>query len=566
MSLLLLKIRYHASAHVSAREKGRFVGLIVRKRAVISSLLSSLILASACAPVEEGESTAPAAAPQLANTSAAEELATLPISFTPCPEDPELRCGALQVPLDHGRPHGAKLSLAVIKAPALGPRKKGAIFVNPGGPGGSGVDLVLLAKPLFASLREHFDIVSFDPRGVARSHPVACSLLVPPPPSGTPEALAAFLDEMSGRFAQACAAQNGELVTRIGTNEVARDMDRLRAALGERELNYLGFSYGTILGASYATLFPQRVRAMVLDANASPVWLGDYLLELDSEGSTGAELALRRLDQLCRADASCPLHSAGVAATLERVVARYDRAPVEVGTGFIDGQVIRGQTFGLLYNERLGWPFITQSLAMADAGDLRGIVPAQPPADGVFTFDASFAVMCNDSRTRRPALDYLPAQLEAQALSPHFGGLNLGLAITACARWPLPAMQPIAALRTRNPVVLIGNDFDPATPMSWARNMATALGTPSTLVRYRGGGHGSYGNGSACIDDAVEEYFRDPSAPPQRLTCPAQPISFAPLPLPSAGDGRDALAAGDDSFSCFSCSASCFFCSCSKCN
>lgn len=280
--------------------------LIDRKHARALSLLSSLILASSCTPAEDGEGAA-TADPQLAATSSPEELATLPISFSPCPEDPELRCGALRVPLDHARPHGAKLSLAVIKAPALGPRKRGAIFVNPGGPGGSGVDLVLLAKPLFATLREHFDIVSFDPRGVARSHPVVCTLPVPPPPTGTPEALAAFLDEMSARFAQACAAQNGELVTRIGTNEVARDLDRLRAALDEDELNYLGFSYGTILGASYATLFPQRVRAMVLDANASPVWLGDYLLELDAEGSTGAELALRRLDQLCRADASAHL-------------------------------------------------------------------------------------------------------------------------------------------------------------------------------------------------------------------------------------------------------------------
>lgn len=526
---------------------------------------TALLAAGACTPSGNDDPAAsadlahPAAfadpigevpAADTAPAPAGDELATLPISFAPCAEDPELQCGALAVPIDYARPHGPRVTLAAIKAPARTAHKKGVIFVNPGGPGGSGVDFVVFAKPLFEALRAQFDIVSFDPRGVARSSQVSCTLQLPPlPGDGSLPALAAFLDQASGLLAQACAEQNGGLATQIGTNNVARDMDRLRAALGERELNYLGFSYGTILGASYATLFPQRVRAMVLDSNVTPVWLGDYLLELDGEGSAGAELALRRLDQLCRADAACPLRQAGVVATLDRLVERYDRSPVVTEAGIVDGSVIRGQTFGLLYNERFGWPLIAQTLALADAGDLRGIRPVPPSPGDTLTIEPTFAIICNDSRTRRSALDYLPAQLEQQALSPHFGSVNLGLAITACTRWPATPLTPLGNARTRHPIVMIGNDFDPATPMAWSRNMATALGSPATLVRYRGGGHTIYGSGSACVDEAIHAYFRDPSAPPQHLTCPAQPISFAPRPLPPQGqtqaEARQAQARGD---------------------
>jgi pimeloyl-ACP methyl ester carboxylesterase len=447
------------------------------------------------------------------------------IRFAPCVEDPELECGELSVPLDHGRPRGERISLAVVRAPALTPHRQGAIFVNPGGPGGSGVDFVIRAKSLFAPLRQRFDVVSFDPRGTARSRAVECTLELPSPPaSDTPEALAAFLDESGARYVRACAEQHGALATRIGTNHVARDIDVFRAALGERELNYLGFSYGTILGASYATQFPHRVRAMVLDANVTPAWLSDYLLELDTDGSAGAEATLRRLDQLCRATADCPLRDTGVVAVYDRVVARLDRAPVVVGDGVITGASVTNLVFPLLYNERLGWPAIIGVLASADAGDYAALPPLPAEPSPFLTLPSTFAILCNDSTTRRLALDYLPAQTAGRASFPRFGGVNLGLEITACSTWPRTRVTPLANLETRHPVVLIGNDFDPATPMAWTRNMATALGAKAALVRYQGGGHTIYGSGSACIDGAVEAYFRDLTAPPSGLTCPALPL------------------------------------------
>jgi pimeloyl-ACP methyl ester carboxylesterase len=447
-------------------------------------------------------------------------------TFSPCTEDAELECGQLEVPLDYTRPRGEKVTLATVRAAATG-KRRGVIFVNPGGPGGSGVDFVIFAKPLFASLRESFDIVSFDPRGTARSQPVSCAVEVPAAPtSGTIEATAAFLDELGARYATACKEQQGALATQIGTNNVARDMDVLRAALGERELNYLGFSYGTILGASYATLFPGRVRAMVLDGNTPPGWFADYLLELDADGSAGAELALRRLDQICRSSTACPLRTAGVVATLDRVVRRLNANPVVTQEGVITGASVTNLVFSALYSEVLGWPFITRLLARVDAGNYAGL-PAFP-TDGGSTVEvpSTFAIVCDDSTTRRPGLDYLPAQLGNLDLYPRFGGVNFGLGISLCTSWPRPRVVPLRNLKTRHPVVLIGNDYDPATPQVWSRNMAAALGGKARLIRYQGGGHTIYGSGSACVDDAVVAYMNDLTSPPAGLTCPALPLAF----------------------------------------
>jgi len=469
--------------------------------------------------------------PATIEVAEADDLSALArrITFSPCADDPELECGELAVPVDYADPHGPQIALTTVRAPALGRRKRGVVFVNPGGPGGSGVDLVVMEKPRFTALRDSFDIVSFDPRGVARSHAVDCVVDLAGLPAGDGLAgQAAQLDELGRRYARACRDQHGALVTQVGTDNVARDMDVFRAALGERELNYVGFSYGTVLGVAYATLFPQRVRAMVLDGNASPAWFTDYLVELDSDGSAGAELALRRLDQICSQAADCPLRTRGVVATFDRVVDRLDQNPVAVDGGVITGASFRANLLDALSEEVHGWPLIVQVLTAADAGDFAALPAVPVDAGPTATFVSGFAVLCDDSATRRPALDYLPTQLATQAIYPRFGGLNFGAVVTACSAWPAAYTAPVANLRTPHPVVVIGNDFDPATPLAWSRAMATALGGKATLVRYQGGGHTVYTAGNDCIDHAVESYVRDLAVPPHGLTCPATPLSFAP--------------------------------------
>jgi len=470
------------------------------------------------------------AAPAVEGTTTAEDAALVDhtLAFSPCVEDPTLECGQLSVPLAYTNPRGPQISLATVRAPALAPNKQGIIFVNPGGPGDSGVDFVLRAKLLLAPLRQRFDIVSFDPRGTARSQLADCTIELPAPPTDdTFEARAAFADEIGDRYARACRAQHGALATQIGTNNVARDIDVFRASLGERELNYLGFSYGTILGASYATLFPDRVRAMVLDGNVTPTWLADGLLELDAEGSAGAELALRRLDQLCHAAADCPLKTAGVVAVYDRVIDRLNRDPVVVGGTVVTGAAVTDLVFSALNHELSGWPLIVRVLSLADAGDYSALPAAPTDGGSTMTVPSTIAIMCDDSATRSKGLDYLPAQTGNNAIYPRFGGENFGVVITLCSAWPKTRVSPLTNLTTRNTIVAIGNDFDNRTPMTWSRHMVAALGGKATLVRYQGGGHAVYGSGSACIDGAVESYFRDPTAPPRGLVCPAQPLSFA---------------------------------------
>jgi hypothetical protein len=207
---------------------------------------------------------------------------------------------------------------------------------------------------------------------------------------------------------------------------------------------------------------------------------------------------------------------------------------VVVGSGVITGASVRDIVFALLYLEQRGWPLIVSILASADAGDYRSLPVSPIDGGSTLTLPNSFAIACDDSTTRRLGLDYLPAQTGNDALYPRFGGRNFGLEITGCSSWPEAHATPVKNLETRNPIVLIGNDFDNATPMAWSRNMATALGPKARLVRYQGGGHTIYGSifggGSACINDAVESYLRDLTVPPKGLTCPAQPLSFAAAP------------------------------------
>jgi pimeloyl-ACP methyl ester carboxylesterase len=191
----------------------------------------------------------------------------------------------------------------------------------------------------------------------------------------------------------------------------------------------------------------------------------------------------------------------------------------------IDGDWVRSTVFRALYVEAV-WPQIVQVLAEADGGDYRLIPPNPAPPSSTLIVTSTDAIVCNDSTTRRPGLDYLPTQLGFNTIYPRFGGLNFGLQPSVCSAWPQPEVTPLRNATTRHPIVLIGNDFDPATPMPWTRNMAAVLQPQARLVRYRGGGHIIYASGSPCIDGAINAYFRDLTPPPSGLTCPGLPLSF----------------------------------------
>jgi pimeloyl-ACP methyl ester carboxylesterase len=435
------------------------------------------------------------------------------IKFAPCAEDPTLECGTLNVPVDYGKPHGETVGIAVIRAKVTNPDKRiGVLIMNSGGPAQSGVDFVRsgVAVPSFILARERFDIVSFDVRGSHRSRPVRCEV----EPSGVPTdlndaALVSFFDDFSHRVASACLEQNGPFIKSMSTNNIARDMDVLRRALGESQVSYIGLSYGTTLGSVYASLFPQRVRAMLLDAGVPPEFR-DYLVEFWSEHSAGFEVAFRYLDQRCRRDLACRLKETGVISAFDAVSAKLKAEPVTSDDGAVITETeVRNVVGELLYSERL-WPFIVDALADALAGNyglLFELAPIFAPTgeDGIplaldtRTFTAHTAILCNDYGTRRPASEYLPVDEAVGALQTRlYGRFFVASGVARCAAWPKgdpPIIKNVKG-RVATPILLIGNDFDNATPLSWTRSLARSLGMERSLIRYLGGGHGAATSGN----------------------------------------------------------------------
>jgi pimeloyl-ACP methyl ester carboxylesterase len=483
----------------------------------------------------------------------AAEKPSAPVAFSPCAEVPEAECGTLTVPIDYQKPRGERLDLVVARARATGPGKRlGVLFFNPGGPGGSGVeavfDAVLGGGPL-AKLRERFDLVSFDPRGIGRSQPVECNFEPPATPAGADdEQLAAFFDSLGPTFLSSCLQRSDSLATRMGTADVARDIDALRSALREPEITYFGVSYGTILGATYASLFPRRVRAMVLDAALPPEWYSDYLVELRNENAASSELILQHIDELCREDEACPLREQGVVETLDRVVAELDAIPFVADDGaiVIDGAtVLNVGANSAFYDESEGWPFYVRALAGAAEGDyelfLGALREAQPSGeDDGFGSSGFYAVVCADSATRRSGSDYVASFRAGDGVFPHFGARANPSSFTslltpplevaaACSAWPATEPTPLRNVqgRVKQPIVLFGNDFDHATPLGWTRRLAQSLGMANNLVRYQGGGHVAFGS-SPCVDETLNTYLFELVPPPVGFTCPANPISFGP--------------------------------------
>jgi pimeloyl-ACP methyl ester carboxylesterase len=474
------------------------------------------------------------------------------VHFQPCAQQPTVECGTVNVPVDYRKPRGERLDVAVVRARATNPTQRiGVLFFNPGGPGDSGVEAVALGIANFASLRERFDIISLDPRGVGLSKPLGCDFVPQAPPNGG--GLERFFDGQGPALLRSCLASDGDFATQVTTANVARDLDAFRAALREPKLTYVAVSYGTILGASYAALFPSRVRAMVLDSALPPEWFGDFLVGLRNEGAAAGERTLRRIDRLCRADAMCPLRQQGVIRTLDKVVARLDAhpAPSADGAVILDGTAVLNLAVNAtFYDETDGWPAYVSALAESAAGDdstFLGLLQEAKaeqgdPPSGEFSSSSFYAVLCSDSGTRLRARDYVPAFYAADDAYPHFSIVNPSSftslftppleAVAACSTWPRNPPPPLATVRDRvsPPIVLIGNEYDHSTPWAWTQRLASELGADRSLIHYEGGGHTIVGS-NPCVDEAVNAYLFDLAAPPPGLSCAANPVSFGPKPV-----------------------------------
>lgn len=441
-------------------------------------------------------------------------------------------CADLPVPLDYASPGGETIDLALIRLEARLPQRRiGALLLNFGGPGASGVEAGRYAPQFLpGAILDRFDIIGFDPRGVGDSAPVDCGddfdAYFAHDPTPDDEAERRALIDAARAFAAECEARSGAILAHVGTVNAARDMDVIRQALGEEQISYLGYSYGTLLGAVYADLFPDRVRAFVLDGAVDPERPGD---ELTLEQSGGFEDALTSFFAWCAADTGCPFYSAGdPAAAYDALMAAIELAPVPGDAGrFLGPGEAQSGVASALYDRDAGWPALAHALADARGGDSTRLLAlfdaiVGRESDGSYSNlnEANAAVNCVDGGASggdiRP-YDEMYERLRRE--TPRIGASSAYLGLV-CAFWPAdpaPIALPLDATGAA-PILVIGTLADPVTPHAWAEGLASQLES-ATLLSWRGEEHTAFGGKSTCIDDAVVAYLLRLELPADRTIC-----------------------------------------------
>jgi pimeloyl-ACP methyl ester carboxylesterase len=433
----------------------------------------------------------------------------------------QLECTTLRVPMDYSQPTGRMISMAVNRLKAAdSARRLGVIFINPGGPGGSGTDFAARAEGLFSNtIRSRFDIIGFDPRGTGLSEPVKCVapkeldrfFAADPSPDASWEINRVF--DTADVIATSCASKLGvDYLKQLGTHNVARDMDRLRDALGENKISMLGFSYGTLLGATYADMFPTRVRTFVLDgALDASATFDDRAIQQ----AKGFERSLQLFMADCAKRSSCTARlGKNPMDTLDNILANLEKIPMIVGKRKLGpGEAYLG-LIRPLYSERNGWPRLEEALVQAKAGSGEGLLELSDAytarhSDGTYGSlqEANIAINCADSQTSRDRDHYARLAKQLTVVSPHFGAA-MAYGNVVCAVWPFPGefdgwkTPAIGA----PPILVVGTRNDPATPYVWAQSMAKGF-KQGVLLTWEGSSHTAYFSGNQCVRDAVDDYL-----------------------------------------------------------
>ena len=449
------------------------------------------------------------------------------VAWAACGEG--LECGTLTVPLDHADPAKGTVDLFVKRRPAQqADQRIGSLLVNPGGPGLAGTDLVEQAGFYFSEeLRDRFDIVAFDPRGTGRSSPVDCVddldpvLIGTDPTPETPEEVQQLADQ-DAAFTAGCVARSQALLPYLSTEATARDIDSLRRALGESEISYFGFSYGSELGATWATRFPETVRAAVLDGAANPNagWEADRTAQ-----AVGLERGFLAAMQSCAGDPSCPFYNDGnPVAAYEALSATLDSSPV-VG----DRSRLPANQSVLFYatasrlRDSTGWDELYQALADAQDGDVRRLFElydgyVRRSSDGSFAnvIEAHIAIDCLEYPGPTDPSQFPLIDARIRQAAPHMG---TGYAYQyACAGWP--ARQPPSSRLTAagaGPVLVVGTSGDTITPIESSRGLAESL-EDGVLLTVDGFRHTGYGL-NVCSRDVVDRYLVDLTVPADGTVC-----------------------------------------------
>ncbi len=439
-------------------------------------------------------------------------------------------CASVRVPLDYSHPNGRTIEIALDRHAATGTRI-GSLLINPGGPGASGVDsLDYVVSLLSASVLQHFDIIGFDPRGVARSAPVHClsgpqlDRFLNLDPAPTTESGFQALVDASRTFDQGCQSMSGDLLPYMSTEDAARDMDEIRQAVGDEQLTYLGFSYGTLLGATYAELFPGRVRAMVLDGAVDPS-NDPVMANIDQSAAFDKQLDAFFAD--CGARPSCVWKPGGdVHAAFDALMARIRTQPLPAAGKRTLGPGDAYFAVAQALYQRATWPDLAAALQSAERGDGSPLIRlfdeyAERAPDGTYGNEvaANNAIGCLDAPWPRDLNAIRQAAFVAKQRAPEFGVADLFGGIT-CALWPVAATGRPHAIHAPGspPIVVVGSTGDPATPYAEAQALASEL-QHGVLITRIGDGHTGY-RASACVRSSVDLYLTTLAVPRPGLTCP----------------------------------------------
>jgi pimeloyl-ACP methyl ester carboxylesterase len=430
-------------------------------------------------------------------------------------------CSSFSAPIDYANPADGAMQISVIRKLATG-TALGSLVLNPGGPGGSGIEYTTYAEYVVSdTLRENFDIVGFDPRGVGFSTPVECLddeqteeyIALDGSPDDQTEIDQA--QAMSELFAQSCATNSPETYKFLDTISAARDVDILRALLGDEKLNWLGKSYGTFLGATYADLFPERVGRMLLDGAIDPTLTNE---KLSYGQALGFELALTRFVDDCVTKSDCPLSASGAAGVSEvgDLLIELDANPITLDDGRLFTQAMGTLgVVGSLYDKQYGWPELRTNLGLAFDGDFSGLASSVDfytgrQSDGSYkdnSNDAIAAVNCLDRPDRATTEETAALASEWKKVAPNFGEY-LAWSNISCSYWQAEATgvpKEITAPGTPT-ILVVGTVNDPATPYAWSQALAAQL-SKGVLLTLDGDGHTAYYQGSKCIDEIVDNFY-----------------------------------------------------------
>ncbi|MGY0017663.1 alpha/beta hydrolase [Streptomyces sp. YJ-C3] len=514
-----------------------------RRRTVLLAAATGLLLTgiSACSPGSSGTADASLAALPSSDRTRLSAYYDQSPKWRECGA-PGFECATLKAPLDYDKPSAGDIDLAVSRKKATGKGKHlGSLLVNPGGPGGSAIGYLQAYAGIGypQKVRAGYDMVAVDPRGVARSAPVTCldgkqmdaytQTDVTPDDTGEQKQLGAAFQ----KFATGCETHDKtskRVLPHVSTVEAARDMDLVRAALGDEKLNYVGASYGTFLGATYAGLFPERVGRLVLDGAMDPSLSAQ---ELNRQQTAGFETAFRSFAKDCVGRSDCPLGTGTpdeAGTRLKDFFTTLDRTPL--GTGDPDGRKLGEAlaTTGVIaamYDEG-AWPQLREALTAAmkkkDGAGLLALSDSYYERDPDGTYSnlmfANAAVNCLDQppafTSSKEVEDALPSFEKA---SPVFGA-GLAWSSLNCAHWPVrPTGEPQRITADgAAPIVVVGTTRDPATPYPWAQALAGQLSS-GRLLTYDGDGHTAYGRGSDCIDGAIDTYLLTGTPPADGKRC-----------------------------------------------